>query len=204
MNAIKRIQNARSTGFDVQAYAANIKGGALLQAGQQIYEGLFAQSVNGGGYSKVLTNLDNAGRINQGEKNTVLQYGIRIGHLLAAPPTPAQIDLMNQFIANCRVQMFVGANATKILDLEGAHFMSPVTGVSAAAGFSNGPINNTSWITLPGELKQVLAENVNIKATVECELVGGTPAGLGYTVGPPPVPQFYFNLILAGRREVMA
>lgn len=202
MNAIQKIKSARSTGFQVQAYAANIKGGTPLVSGQIKYEDLFSRSVNDGGYSKIYTNLDNAGRINQGEKNTILQYGIRVGHLLAVTPTPAQLDAMAQFLANCRVQMFVGPNATKILDLEGAHFMSPVTGVSAVVGFAATPVNMTSWITLPGELKQILSENVNIKASVECELPGGTPAALAFA--GPGVPNFYFNLILAGRREVMS
>lgn len=194
-----------------QEYAANMKGGVLLVAAQKIYQNLFALSINSDEpYARVLTNMDNAGKMNDSEAFTAYQFGIRLVKLTDGAATTDEISAAIKLLSASRLQLFVGPNSQRVLDLELVHFQNTLTFVAETQGAADigiaqtagVPINTTAWIGLPEELKQLFKQNMNFKASLEVELPEGTPADLGYA-GSPSAPTWAFNFIMAGRRIVV-
>lgn len=191
-----------------QEYAANMKGGVLLKSGVKLYQNLFAVSTStGGDYDKVISNLDNPGKMNDSEGFTAFQYGLRIIPLFDGAMTPAQSAAAAKMLLNCRIQLFIGANRTRVLDIEGAHFMNTESGIVSDSSAANNvavaaslPNNATGWLVLPQELRQEFKQNMNFSASLECELPEGTPAALGYD---DTTPRFAFVFLMGGRRIVI-
>jgi len=194
-----------------QEYAANMKGGVKLVSGQVIYQNLFGLSTSSDdAYAKVLTNMDQAGKMNDSEGFLAYQYGVRVVKLSDGPATPEQAAAVLKFLSSCRLQLFIGPNSVRVLDIETIHFLNTqsviindtdaaATPVAVAIAASL-PQNSSAWFSLPNDMKQEFKQNMNFKASLECELSGGTPSALGAV---NDVPQFAFIFIIAGRRVVI-
>lgn len=195
-----------------QQYAANMKGGVLLTSGTKIYQNLFALSVNSDSepYAKVLTNLDNPGKMNDSEGFVAYQYGIRLIKLTDGAATTDEIQAAIKLLEASRLQLFIGPNSQRVLDVETIHFLNTLNMITETQGLAEIgvaqtaalPINTTAWLTLPGELVQDFKQNMNFKASLEVELPAGTPSELGYA-GSPSAPTWAFIFVMAGRRIVV-
>lgn len=196
------IDNTNPMG-NAQMYASHLKGGALLETGKTLYNTLFGLSVNDSSnpYAKVLTNLDNAGRLADSESFRAYQYGFRLWKLGDGVVTDAEAAAMTQIMSASRVKLFIGPNSTKVLDIELAHFNSSIQ-MAKADGDNSVGVNTLQWLQLPAGMEQDFKENMNFRAELEVELPAGTPAALGES-GDPASPQFVFNFLAAGRRIVV-
>lgn len=182
-----------------QAYGSHIKGGVLLVAGKLIDQGVFALSVNdttSQPFAKVLTNLENAGKMGAGERFTGYQVALRVVKLGGVAATDAEVASANYLLSTTRVRLFIGSNRTKILDVEASHLVSPIAGIRAA-GDSSLPQNVNTWINLPSP--QPFDELQQIAAEFEYEDPAGVPAGLGYVNSAPT---HALILLVAGNRQV--
>lgn len=194
-----------------QEYAANMKGGCKLVTGQVLYDNIFSlSSTSDDPWAKFLTNLDQPGKMNNSEGFLAYQYGVRVVKLTDGPATPEQAAAVLKFLAGGRLQLFIGANSSRVLDVETIHFLNtqsviindtdaaatPVA-VSVAASL---PQNSSAFMVLPDSMKQEFSQDMNFRATLTCEIPGGTPAALGFSGADP---QFAFIFIIAGRRVVI-
>ncbi len=195
-----------------QQYAANMKGGVLLVAGQEIYQNLFALSINSPEpFAKVLTNLDNPGKMNDSEAFTAYQYGVRLVKLTDGAATTDEVDAAIKLLSASRLQLFIGPNSQRVLDVELIHYMNSLNFIAETQGAADigvaqtaaVPLNTTAWLSLPGDLIQDFKENMNFKASLQVELPTGTPAALGYAGSPTPAPTWAFIFVMAGRRIVV-
>jgi len=195
-----------------QQYAASMKGGVLLVSGQMIYQNLFALFTISASepYAKVLTNLDNPGKMNDSEGYVAYQYGIRLIKLTDGVATTDEIQAAIKMLEASRLQLFIGPNSQRVLDVETVHFLNTLNMIAETQGATDIgvaqtaslPINTTAWLTLPSELVQEFKQNMNFKASLECELPTGTPSELGYA-GSPLAPTWAFVFVMAGRRIVV-
>lgn len=183
-----------------QAYAANLVGGFMLEASKKIYE-FFGISMNSDNvYSKVLTNLQEAGKIGNSMAFTARQYGIRLVKIDGTEITSAEMAALIQFIASSRLEFYVGSNKTKVLELMLSHFMNSVTGQESAGNSVVLPINQAAWITLSGSMIQGLEPNTEISGTLFMNWPTGTAAALGYNADPA-TPKFMFQFVMAGEKQ---
>ena len=188
-----------------QIYAANLFGGVGLRSGVISYTNLFGSSVNDNSnpIAKLVTNLDNPGKMGNSEAFWVYQYAVRIQKISAAAMTSAVAQDIVRFLSSVRLQFFVASNRIRVLDLSGLHFGNVLNAIVSDASTlgSNSislPVNQSSWISLPGQTVQKLPPNENFNATLDCNLVGGTPSSLDST--PASNPDFVFNFVMAGKR----
>jgi hypothetical protein len=191
-------QTVQTFGPGGQAYAANLVGGFMLEAGKKIYE-FFGISMNSDNiYSKVLTNLQEAGKIGNSMAFTAKQYGIRLFKIDGTEITSAEMAALIQFIASSRLEFYVGSNKTKVLELMLSHFMNSVTGQESAGNSVVLPINQAAWVTLTGTMIQGLAPNTEISGSVFMNWPTGTAAALGFN---DTVPRFAFQFVMAGEKQ---
>lgn len=193
------LSGAKITNGGGQVYAATLMGGALLVSGQKKYEDIFGHSVNESvnAYAKVISNLDNPGKMGNSEAYHAYQYAFRIAKLTSGVITAAQLQDICRMLASARFQFFVGSNRIRVLDLQMSHFLNLVNGASTDGNAVVLPINMSSWLNLPGQTKQELPPNENFSATLEVNHPDGTPAGLAYS---DTTPNFVFQFIMMGKR----
>lgn len=193
-----------STGTTIgpQAYAANIFGGFKLVSGQKDYEFFNMAESQDSAWGKFLTNLREANRIPNGLTITAHQYGPRIGKVDGTVMTAEEEAAADLFMRSLRLELFVGSNDTRVLDISGLHFQPIQSGPTANAG-SNAPKTFMAWLPLNDtRLKQTLPENSGIKGRVSCTLPTGTPAALGLAEGGAP--KFIWHFVIAGEKACFA
>jgi len=189
-----------------QVYAANLLGGAKLVAGQTRYPIFDISESSPDIWARVLTNLKEAGKIGNSMSFTAIQYAPRFFKANVTPITAAELQALQLFIAGSRFEMYVGSNQTKVGEFALSHFLNiaTATGANGAAdpNAASLPINQNAWISLVGETAKGIAPNTEISAALICSLPGGTPAALGLVGNDPATPNFIFQWVIAGVKQV--
>lgn len=182
-----------------QVYAASLVGGFKLIAGSKAYTFFDIAESNPDPWSKVLTNLKEAGKIGNSMNYIGKQYALRISKVDGTVVTAAEQAALIEFMMGSRVELYVGSNQTKVSEIDCSHFLNVVNTSSTDATSVCLPVNQAAWMALPGQMQQGLQRNTEISGSFFCNLPAGTPAALGMadTVNP----KFIMKFVIAGEKQ---
>ena len=188
----------RTFGPGGQIYAANLVGGFKLVSGQKTYDFFDIAESSPDIWSKVLTNLKEAGKIGNSMTFISKQYALRFAKVDGTIASAAEVAALIDFLIGSRVELYVGSNQTKVSELDLSHFLNLVN-ISTDAASVALPINQSAWVSLQGVLQQGLEQNTEISGKVFCNLPTGTPAALGMVDAVNP--KFICKFIVADEKQ---
>lgn len=185
-----------------QNYAYHLFTGCRLVSGEKEYELFTNKETDPDIWSKFLTNAKDTGQTPAGQKLIVHRYGIRVGKVDGTVITALEEAALDLWLRSLRIDLFLGTDEVRVLELAGLAFLPTQSGPGAAVSH-NAPQTFEAWQTLNSDrLIQGIPPLTPIKAKFRCMIPTGTPAALGLIGGLTTTPAFIAHFVMASEKAI--
>lgn len=168
---------AVSFGGAGQIYNADLFGGLVVSAERvnQVFQ--FRRTDTSRHFAELLTNLDEDGKIGSTMSFMVTHFGVKIFKLDGSKYTPEEAAAVKFLMASALIEVYYGANKTKVGEFSGQHFLAPIDflmeesvvtpsadGTRSSTSCANAGAAGASYIKLSEKIQ--IQKNLQIGGTV--------------------------------------